>query len=187
MRKFLKIVLIVFAVSLLFAADAAMSAKKPKKAKKAVKVKQAQSQAANNNIDLSALSDKERLGLSLAAELPRANVNDESQAVIEREAVLRDIINRCAGTEEAENAYWLLADLYLDAFSEPNEDKACEILEKYLKSYGGSRWAVQVKCRLLALYAGNADKADRAAELKRELEQSGEIPNILRANLRAAK
>ena len=186
MRKFLKIVLIVFAVSLLFAADAAMSAKKPKKAKKAAKVKQAQTQI-NNNIDLSALSDKERLGLSLAAELPRANVNDETQAVIEREAVLRDIINRCAGTEEAENAYWLLADLYLDAFSEPNEDKACEILEKYLKSYGGSRWAVQVKCRLLALYAGNADKADRAAELKRELEQSGEIPNILRANLRAAK
>ena len=186
MRKFLKIVLIVLSVSLLFAADAAMSAKKPKKAKKAAKVKQAQTQI-NNNIDLSALSDKERLGLSLAAELPRTNVNDETQAVIEREAVLRDIINRCAGTEEAENAYWLLADLYLDAFSEPNEDKACEILEKYLKSYGSSRWAVQVKCRLLALYAGNADKADRAAELKRELEQSGEIPNILRANLRAAK
>ena len=163
-----------------------MSAKKPKKSKKPVKVKQEQ---VNNNAknDLSALSDKERLGLSLQAELARVNVKDDPQSLIEREAVLRDIINRCAGTEEAENAYWSLADLYLDAFNEPNEEKACEILEKYLSRYADSRWAVQVKCRLLALYSGNADKTERALELKRDLERGGEIPNLLKANLRAAK
>ena len=100
---------------------------------------------------------------------------------IEREELLRRIVNQCAGTEEAEAAYWALSDLYLDAFSEPREQDARDILEIFLKRCPESRYAVHAKCRLLALYDA---KDKRAAELRKELGANKELPQMLRSALR---
>lgn len=187
MKNFFKILLLF--LILFCAADTAMPAKKAKTPKKAAPAKkQVKTEPVKpvkeinniNNIDLSALNEKERLGLSLQTELSRSGTSNNDP--VEREAALREIIERCSGTEEAENAYWSLADLYLDAFSEPKEKEACEILERFIKNYPDSRWLTQVKCRLFVLYDG---KGERAAELYKELQKSGDLPNIIKSNLRA--
>ncbi|MBR0253493.1 MAG: hypothetical protein IJQ57_09110 [Synergistaceae bacterium] len=55
----------------------------------------------------------EREGLILRVQLNRLGSNGDP---FEREEILRTIIDTCKGTEEGENAYWDLADLYLDGF-----------------------------------------------------------------------
>ena len=100
---------------------------------------------------------------------------------IERESLLRKIIDLCHGTEEAEAAYWSLADLYLDAFAEPKEKEARDTLELFLKRCPDSRWTTQVKCRLLALYDA---KDKRAGELRQELSKDARLPQMLRAALK---
>ena len=99
----------------------------------------------------------------------------------EREAILRRIIDRCKGTEEAVSAYWDLADLYLDAFPDEMRQEAREMLELCLKNYPDSQRALMIKCKLTELY----DTADpRRAELVKEIKNDKTLPNILRASLK---
>lgn len=98
----------------------------------------------------------------------------------EREAILRKIIDNCKGTEEAESAYWSLADLYLNEFPEEMRQEACEMLELCLRSYPSSNRAVLVKCRLIELYDANNP---RRSELIRQLQQDKSLPNILKQSL----
>jgi TolA-binding protein len=65
-----------------------------------------------------------------------------------REPLFLRLIDECPATEAAEEAYWALSNLYLDDFDEPKEDKAREILEKFLKQYPSSQWVSHVKNRL---------------------------------------
>ena len=71
--------------------------------------------------------------------------------VSEREALYLRMMDECPDTEMAEEAYWLLSNLYLDDFDEPREDKAGEILELFLKRYPSSRWTSHAESRLLWL------------------------------------
>ena len=123
-------------------------------------------------------ADTERTALEFQVELNRLGSSGDP---IEREELLRKIIEKCGGTEEAEAAYWALADLYLDAFNEPKEKEAREILELFLKRCPDSRWATVSKCKLLALYDA---KDKRAAELRRELKSDKALPQILRSALK---
>lgn len=123
---------------------------------------------------------RERTARELNVELNRLGSSGDP---VEREAVLRRIVEQCAGVEEAEAAHWSLTDLYLDAFSEPREEDARDVLERFLKQYPNSRWTTQAKCRLLALCDA---KGDRAAQLRRELSGDDALPQALRAAIRGS-
>lgn len=88
--------------------------------------------------------------------------------VEERESLYHEIVESCPATEEAEEALWALSNIYLDAFPEPQEQTAREVLELFLDRYPDSAWGLQVRGRLILLYSGT-EKRERAAELCREL------------------
>ena len=98
----------------------------------------------------------------------------------EREAILRRIIDKCKGTEEAEAAYWDLSTLYLDGFPEEMRQEAAEMLELCLKSYPNTRRSLLVKCRLVDLYD---TKDKRRAELVKQLKNDARLPSMLRSSL----
>ena len=52
--------------------------------------------------------------------------------VEERESLYHEIVESCPATEEAEEALWALSNIYLDAFPEPQEQTAQEVLELFL-------------------------------------------------------
>ena len=88
--------------------------------------------------------------------------------VEERESLYQEIVESCPATREAEEALWALSNLYLDAFPEPKEQSAQEVLELFLDRYPDSVWGLHVRSRLILLYSGT-EKRERAAELCREL------------------
>ena len=101
--------------------------------------------------------------------------------VEERESLYHEIVESCPATEEAEEALWALSNIYLDAFPEPQEQTAQEVLELFLDRYPDSAWGLQVRSRLILLYSGT-ERRERAAELCREL--LGRRPETLPASCR---
>ena len=120
----------------------------------------------------------EREGLILRVQLNRLGNNGDP---FEREEILRTIIDTCKGTEEGENAYWDLADLYLDGFPEEMRQEAREMLELCLKNYPNSKRVSMIKCRLIDLYDGN-DK--RRNELIAQVQNDNNLPAILRNSVK---
>ena len=124
------------------------------------------------------ISAAEREAFALRVELNRLGSSGDP---FEREAILRKIIDRSKGTEEAVAAYWDLSDLYLDAFPEEMRQEAREMLELCLKNYPSSPRVTMIKCKLIDLY----DAGDpRRAELLKELKSDKSLPNILKASLK---
>lgn len=119
----------------------------------------------------------EREAMIMRVEL---NTLGSSGDPFEREAILRKIIDKCKGTEEAEAAYWDLADLYLEGFPEEMRQEAREMLELCLRNYPDTRRSVLVKCRLVDLYDA---KDSRRAELVRQLKKDGSLPSMLRSSM----
>jgi len=107
-----------------------------------------------------------------------------------RERLYLGVIDECPDTEAAQEALWSLAGLYLDDFDEPEETKAQEVLEYFIKKYPDSSWIPHVENRLLWLYEGtNADnqtgRPDRVLSLferilRREMPLSIRLPLELR-------
>lgn len=120
----------------------------------------------------------EREGMIMRVELNTLGANADPS---EREAILKKIAERCKGTEEGESAYWDLADLYLEGFPEEMRKEAQETLELCLKTYPNSRRASMVKCKLAELYDAGTP---RRAELIKQLQNDGTLPNILRSSLK---
>ena len=120
----------------------------------------------------------EREGMIMRVELNTLGANADPS---EREAILKKIAERCKGTEEGESAYWDLADLYLEGFPEEIRKEAQETLELCLKTYPNSRRASMVKCKLAELYDAGTP---RRAELIKQLQNDGTLPNILRSSLK---
>jgi outer membrane protein assembly factor BamD (BamD/ComL family) len=81
-----------------------------------------------------------------------------SSEVNEREALYLRLIGECPATEAAEEAHWALSNLYLDDMDEPQEEKAREILEKFLERYPTSQWAFHVKNRLAWLRGESGER-----------------------------
>ena len=119
------------------------------------------------------VSSLERDAMILRVELNRLGSDGDP---LEREAILREIIDTCKGTEEAEVAYWDLADLYLDAFPEERRREACEMLELCLKNYPDTKRSVLVKCKLVELYDNNNT---RRAELITQLRNDKSVPKYI--------
>lgn len=80
-----------------------------------------------------------------------------SDAVEERERLYLALVEECPETEAAQEALWSLANLYLDDFDEPQETKAQEVLEYFIKKYPSSPWIFQAENRLLWLYEGTGN------------------------------
>lgn len=122
------------------------------------------------------LTDDERRALELRVELSRMTGADDADA---REAVCLSIIQDCGGTEEAEAAYWRLADIYLDAFDEPQEQKARDVLKRFIERCPNSRWVTHARLRLLEL---GGDKKE-IGTLRSALQKDDSVPKSLRAGL----
>lgn len=116
----------------------------------------------------------EREALALRVEYNRLGSQGDP---FERRAILQEIIDKCKGTEEAETAYWELADLYLDGFPEEMRKEACEMLELCLKEYPNSNRVNMIKRRLVDLYD---EKNPRRAELINQLRNDKSLPDVLK-------
>ena len=134
--------------------------------------------AISNSQESANLPSLEREALSLKVEFNR--LNDTEENAEERMSILKNIISNSRGTEEAQIAYWDLADLYLDSFQEPKIELAISTIEEYLKSYPNSNWTTHFKLKLLDLYENNNPKK---AQLKNQLLKDKTLPNFLRSYL----
>lgn len=127
-------------------------------------------------VDLSS-EEQERKALEIRLAVSRLS-EDRAE---EREALYHELVKLCPATEAAEEALWALSGLYLDAFDEPREQSAREVLELFLARYPDSKWGVQVRSRLILLYSGTENRK-RVAELCRELlgQRVEELPDSYR-------
>ena len=123
------------------------------------------------------INNLERSAMILRVELNRLGSEGDPA---EREALLREITDTCKGTEEAEAAYWDLADLYLDSFPEERRQEACEMLELCLKNYPDTKRSVLIKCRLVELYDINNT---RRSELINQIKSDKSVPNVIKEGL----
>ena len=119
------------------------------------------------------------VSLEREAQVLRVNLRNADDAS-EKEAILRKITDTCKGTEEAEAAYWDLADLYLDEFPNERRREAAEMLELCLRTYPNSNRSTMIKCRLIDLYDA---RNKRRAELINQLMNDKNVPEFIKANL----
>lgn len=116
-----------------------------------------------------AVSEKARLkqenrALDYQLQLARTAAED----VEERERLYLSLVDECPDTEAAQEALWALANLYLDDFDEPQENRAQEVLEYFVKHYPASAWIVQVENRLIWLYEDTGNQV-RVPELYEDI------------------
>ncbi|MDR1874471.1 MAG: hypothetical protein LBQ90_05575 [Synergistaceae bacterium] len=123
------------------------------------------------------LARQEALILEYRLSLARTPA-DEAEA---RERIYLGMIGEGPDTEAAQEALWALAGLYLDDFDEPQEVKAQEVLEYFIKKYPDSPWIPQVENRLLWLYEGSSNQT-RIVELYEKILQR-DMPPSLRQSL----
>ena len=119
------------------------------------------------------------VSLEREAQVLRVNLRS-AESASEKEMILRKIIDTCKGTEEAEAAYWDLADLYLDEFPNERRREAAEMLELCLRTYPNSNRSTMIKCRLIDLYDA---RNKRRAELINQLMNDKNVPEFIKANL----
>ena len=119
------------------------------------------------------------VSLEREAQVLRVNLRS-AESASEKEMILRKIIDTCKGTEEAEAAYWDLADLYLDEFPNERRREAAEMLELCLRTYPNSNSSTIIKCRLIDLYDS---RNKRRAELINQLMNDKNVPEFIKANL----
>ena len=98
----------------------------------------------------------------------------------EREKLLKQIIAKSPDTEEAQAAYWDLAELYLAAFDEERRLDAEKTLEKFLERYPQSDWSLNFKLKLFELY--DAKNPERA-HLKKDILNDKALPFMLKSSL----
>ena len=134
--------------------------------------------AISNSQEVNNISELEHEALSRKVEFNRLPETDET--LQERMLILKNIIKDSRGTEEAQIAYWDLADLYLDSYDEPQIDLAISTLEEFLRNYPNSDWSVHFKLKLLDLYG---DKNPKKTQLKNQLLKDNSLPSSLRSYL----
>ena len=119
------------------------------------------------------------VSLEREAQVLRVNLRG-ADSPSEKEAILRKIIDTCKGTEEAEAAYWDLADLYLNDFPSERRREAAEMLELCLRTYPNSNRSTMIKLRLIDLYDA---KNKRRTELINQLKSDKNVPEMMRSSL----
>ena len=119
------------------------------------------------------------VSLEREAQVLRVNLRS-AESASEKEAILRRIIDTCKGTEEAEAAYWDLADLYLNEFPTERRQETAEMLELCLRTYPNSNRSTMIKLKLIDLYDA---KNKRRTELINQLRSDKNVPEIIRSSL----
>jgi len=91
-------------------------------------------------------SYKEELANQIFFEI--RHVDDPAEKAI----LYRKVADECRGIEHAEEALWILSQLYLNDFEVPNVKEAIACLEQFIKLYPNSEWRSHVEFSLLGLY-----------------------------------
>ncbi|MDR3230390.1 MAG: hypothetical protein LBT65_03035 [Synergistaceae bacterium] len=133
------------------------------------------------------MTRQENLALEYRLRITRTPA-DEAET---RERLYLGIIEECPDTDAAQEALWVLAGIYLDDFDEPQEVKAQEVLEYFIKNYPDSPWLPHVENRLLWLYEadgqGNDGQARALVLFERILQREMPLSIRLSLELRCAR
>ncbi|MFQ3573355.1 MAG: tetratricopeptide repeat protein [Thermodesulfovibrionales bacterium] len=94
------------------------------------------------------LKEQERLAKDLFLKMSKTDASD-TKVFIE---LYGRVIDECPDTERAQEAYWRLSNLYLQAFDQPQYDKIARLLEEAVKKYPNTPATPHYKQRLLRAY-----------------------------------
>lgn len=94
------------------------------------------------------IEEQEKLARELFIQMSKADKYDTELFI----KLYNRVINECPDTEKAQEAYWRLTNLYLQAFDEPDYAKIVELLEDAVKKYPNTSATQHYKQRLLLAY-----------------------------------
>lgn len=94
------------------------------------------------------LEEQERLAKQLFTEMSKADNYDTDLFI----RLYARVIKECPDTEKAQEAYWRLTNLYLQAFDPPQYEKIVSLLEEAVKKYPNTPATPHYKQRLLRAY-----------------------------------
>ena len=115
--------------------------------------------------------DPKALAKSLFDQIRQADTYD--LATIER--LYLEVMEKCPETEQAQESYWRMSNLYLQAYDAPKYPEARALLERFLARYPDSEGVPLVKRRLVFVYEEMKDWP-KAVELYGELFAGPEVP-----------
>ena len=119
--------------------------------------------------------DPNALAKSLFEQIRQADTYDLT--TIER--LYLEVMEKCPETEQAQESYWRMSNLYLQAYDAPKYPEARALLERFLARYPDSEGVPLIKRRLVFVYEEMKDWP-KAVELYGELFAGPEVaPEVL--------
>ena len=119
--------------------------------------------------------DPNALAKSLFDQIRQADTYD--LATIER--LYLEVMEKCPETEQAQESYWRMSNLYLQAYDAPKYPEARALLERFLARYPDSEGVPLIKRRLVFVYEEMKDWP-KAVELYGELFAGPDVaPEVL--------
>ncbi|MCX8026666.1 MAG: tetratricopeptide repeat protein [Thermodesulfovibrionales bacterium] len=100
------------------------------------------------NCNILSLEEQEKLAKELFTQMSKADKNDTDVFI----RLYTRVINECPDTEKAQEAYWRLSNLYLQAFDKPDYEKIASLLEEAVRRYPNTPATPHYKQRLLRAY-----------------------------------
>ncbi len=94
------------------------------------------------------IEEQEKLAREIFQQLAKTD-SDRTDVVIK---LYQRVIDECPDTERAQEAYWRLSNLYLQAYEQPQYDKIVTLLEEAIKRYPNTQATPHYKQRLLRAY-----------------------------------
>lgn len=94
-----------------------------------------------------------------AADTPKSRLKDFKE-------IYSEIIRRCPEAPQAQEAYWRLSNLYLNAYGEPQNKEIIKLLEEFMNRYPDSKGIPNIRRRLIMAYE-RTGRHCRAADQQR--------------------
>lgn len=94
------------------------------------------------------IEEQEKLVKELFTQMSKADKYDTDVFI----RLYTRVINECPDTEKAQEAYWRLSNLYLQAFDKPDYEKIASLLEEAVRRYPNTPATPHYKQRLLRAY-----------------------------------
>jgi len=118
-----------------------------------------------------AAQDPQALAKALFEQIRQADTYDLT--TIER--LYLEVMEKCPETDQAQESYWRLSNLYLQAYDDPKYPEARALLERFLARYPDSEGVPLVKRRLAFVYEEMKDWP-KTVEIYSELFAAPEVP-----------
>jgi len=120
---------------------------------------------------VAAPQDPQALAKALFDQIREADTYD--LATIER--LYHEVMEKCPETDQAQESYWRLSNLYLQAYDDPKYPEARALLERFLTRYPDSDGVPVVKRRLAYVYEEMKDWP-KTVEIYSDLFAAPEVP-----------